>query len=356
MIYLVFAILVGSLMLNFVMTLQPDKSTEDIRNIIGQKETIEVQYTKDEFVRSFMDFWKDCAYGEEENTYTVFVRGDGNLTKSEIWDYVDATTEGYEIKKNDIVFQHEPLPLLTRVICHDSKIFLGENLSKTIIYQDSNYLDCDIDDYGFLQCKKPLWNIGKTYILIGTYNGTELIDTERVNITVANYLEVFGDSTYITPNAPGTNFGSAQEIKVSGGADQARALLYFNIPAIDDDKYLGAELKIYLKGGYSNGQHIVIKALQTASTESSATWSIPWTTAGGDMYDPIFAEANIFNNPDGEYVLELSDLVQSWMLNPTVNKGMIVVAQPETNDDLKEFYSDDGPNDFKPRIGIWYLD
>ncbi|MBS1564572.1 MAG: DNRLRE domain-containing protein, partial [Bacteroidetes bacterium] len=58
--------------------------------------------------------------------------------------------------------------------------------------------------------------------------------------------------------------------------------------------------------------------------------------------------------PKADYVVDVTDFVQSWVTNPSSNYGMRVQMDPEESDSYMFFYSGQAPDSLKPRLEICY--
>ena len=91
---------------------------------------------------------------------------------------------------------------------------------------------------------------------------------------------------------------------------------------------------------------ISVYPLESPWSDSSATWEVPWTTAGGDYSAEPIGEG-YFATEDGlEFQIEFNtagvELVQGW-LDGGPNYGLLLKSDELEEDHLKYFYSEDTP-------------
>jgi len=342
-VYLSVAVIVGSLILHFIINIDTEETYESFESVITEEHEIDFSYSKEEFIEAFYTFWQDCGYGEDDMSYRVYIRDGTRLTRSELTSHLEKINRGSELPRNSLLFLKTKLPILTEIQCFNGTISLGNNFSKVILYQDTSYISCFIDDEGYLQCDRPRGRIGTTTLTIGIYKGVELVDTEDIEITIAKYVEVNTEAIYITDSAPSTNFAGSDLIT---GGGRSRVLLKGNLPAIDPNLFIRAEILLDQNGGTINGQQLVAYAVSEDWDAGSATWS-SFSSAGGSYYAEDFGDTYLTNS-NMTASIEVTELVRTWILNPQINYGTILIAASEISDNQKILSN--------PRLALWYLE
>jgi len=327
------------LILHFLIGLDTLETYEDFEDIASNEKNIEFSYSKEEFIDSFYSFWQECGYGEDHKTTTVYIRGDGYMTRSEIYAHLEKINRDSELPRNAFLFMKNRLPLLTKVICYNDTITLGNNFSKVVLEQDTSYVRCFIDDDGFLQCDKPSGRIGTTNLVIGTYRGNQLISTEEIEITVAQYNEIAG--TAVTISEGSANL--AGQALISGtGSSRNRVLMKFAVPVIDASNFIRAEILLDQNGGATAGQNAFVYAM-------NSDWdvnTVAWDNAPGN-YPEQFGQV-FLSGSNITATMETTELVRTWMMNPTINFGTILISESEGTNNHKEIVN--------PRLSLWYLE
>ena len=102
---------------------------------------------------------------------------------------------------------------------------------------------------------------------------------------------------------------------------------------------------------------ISVYPLQSPWSDSTASWEVPWTTAGGDYGTEPIAEG-YFATADGfgfqvEFNTAGVELVQGW-LDGQPNYGLLLKTDEPDDDHLKYFYSEDTP--YYPYLKMVFAD
>ena len=152
--------------------------------------------------------------------------------------------------------------------------------------------------------------------------------------------------TYIVSYAPNTNYGTGSTATglVAGSPNiVVSSLLRFELGQIPANATVKqAVLQLYgLERRNSNALCLEAYSLLRDWDDASATWNRPrsgelWGVPGADApgVDRAAAHSGIRGLVDGVhkwYELELGDLVQQWVANPTSNKGLLLMGQGSSN-------------------------
>ena len=136
----------------------------------------------------------------------------------------------------------------------------------------------------------------------------------------------------------------------------AHPLVYFKLPSeLDKASIIRADLKLTKEGSASTqlNRSLGIHRVTTAWSHSSATWTMPWATPGGDYV--ATPEASMTIDPyapsqyNGAYTARIDPLVQAWANDTVPNYGMLLKP---TRLVRAQFVSFDGSN--KPELIVRY--
>jgi len=102
---------------------------------------------------------------------------------------------------------------------------------------------------------------------------------------------------------------------------------------------------------------ISVYPLESPWSDSSATWEVPWTTAGGDYGAEPIGEGYFATDDGLEFRIEFNtagvELVQGW-LEGEPNYGILLKSDELEEDHLKYFYSEDTP--YYPYLRMIFTD
>jgi hypothetical protein len=159
---------------------------------------------------------------------------------------------------------------------------------------------------------------------------------------------VVADSSYHVSR--GTGIGPYLLVG-SWEGQEARSLMSFEEDLPDPDTLAGplseVKLNIIAYSEVSDDSILIsVYPLETPWRDSTATWEVPWTTAGGDYGPEPIAEGFFATGGGAQFEMEFSaagvELVQGW-LNGQPNNGIILKADELEDDHLKYFNSEDTP-------------
>ncbi|MEU0566878.1 DNRLRE domain-containing protein [Nonomuraea sp. NPDC005983] len=138
-----------------------------------------------------------------------------------------------------------------------------------------------------------------------------------------------------------------------------RAVMSFSkfadaIPA--DADISEATLSMWGASATGSGTTLDAHQLTTAFTEG-ATWTSPWTTAGGDFATPALGSAPAGNAAPGWRRLAVTDAAKAWVTAPATNKGLLVKVANEagTAKQAVSFLSSEAEEPvLRPRLRVVY--
>ena len=172
--------------------------------------------------------------------------------------------------------------------------------------------------------RKNIYKIfGVTLLLI-----ISLISVKAEDVNIENYVvlnEYDPDNVYVPINFYTGAFATDEGNKV------ARTLLRFNIDLLKKKKIAKAVLRLEVKlekEGTTNAKQ-VLEVYKVLGEWGRATWNNQ--PECGELIDTVEI------TDDGNYKLDLTDLVQYWIINPESNFGILLKAQDETTINYKEF-------------------
>lgn len=341
-VYLILAIVTGSIILFFVMDLESQDIYEaNVNDDFSNK----LSYTKKEFISNIPQFWEDCLLGEMNKTYTVHIKGHGNLSKSEIIKELKVQNIHSDLDRSDIVLTRIALPTVTRIMCTDGKIILTQKKTSVVLEQDNDYTDCYIDDNNELQCSKPKKD-SQTRVVVGEYENGTLIGQQEIIIPAAGYFELPVEATYINSANPSQNYYK-QDLKCGKETSKNRIVMEIDIPSYVPNEILDAELVLYKKAGNQEPIYLQAYPIDESWTLESATWN-SWSTHGGS-YATKTAETEYENESKAK--LNITNQIQTWLLQPDLNNGLLLKTASETTNNHKIFFNQGTRG---PRIAIWY--
>lgn len=139
-----------------------------------------------------------------------------------------------------------------------------------------------------------------------------------------------------------------------------RSLLKYDVSAIPANATItSAKLYLYAKPNALNGDH-VNPTYGSANTSLLQKVTQPWTTKGlGWLNQPATTTANQKTLPQStsnqqNYIVNVTDFVQDWVLHPETNYGAILRMQNESYYNSMIFYSGAAPDNVKPKLVICY--
>ena len=172
---------------------------------------------------------------------------------------------------------------------------------------------------------------------------TNGLDTRAIGETTVTVTGAYGipvtatykatADTFIFKGQPTQNFGS-WAFQYMGLGDLYRGLVKFDVsdinPAYPVDKAVVSVYVDVLKNGQEG--HLSGSGLTTGWAENTATWKVPWTTAGGDFAATEAGSTHIMKADEGSWKeVDITALVQAWVADPTSNRGVILRLLNATN-------------------------
>jgi hypothetical protein len=178
--------------------------------------------------------------------------------------------------------------------------------------------------------------------------GFGLVDDEgHWQVQQAVFEEVLADSCLLVS----TGAGRGHHLLVgSWNGQEARSLVLFEeLPDTLAWPLTGATL---LLTSYSEASEdsltISLHAVETEWADSTVTWELPWTAAGGDYAAESIARGDYAASAGSQLELEFDstgvELVAGW-LQGEQNNGIIITAVEPESENLKYFYTEDTPYD-----------
>ncbi|WP_327584612.1 DNRLRE domain-containing protein [Nonomuraea sp. NBC_00507] len=145
----------------------------------------------------------------------------------------------------------------------------------------------------------------------------------------------------------------------TGVLGNTRAVVSFSafadaVPA--DAEISEAALSLWGASSTGSGATLAAHRLSTAFTEA-ATWTSPWTTAGGDFATPALGSAPAGNTAPGWRRLTVTDAAKVWISDPAANKGLLVKVADEagTAKQAVSFLSSEAEEPvLRPRLRVVY--
>lgn len=166
--------------------------------------------------------------------------------------------------------------------------------------------------------------------------------------------------TYIAEHQPKANFAGTATIKLDGdapknsGRDQ-RGLVRWNLAQIPKGSLVtAASLKLYVQDA-APGETYELYKIARSWSETSVTWSSPWTSAGGDVdATPLGVVASA--NP-GPLTVDLNAaglaVVQGWVDDAAKNFGLMIYDKSEV-DALEFLQSESADPTRRPTLTVTY--
>ncbi|MBN2432104.1 MAG: DNRLRE domain-containing protein [Acidobacteria bacterium] len=147
------------------------------------------------------------------------------------------------------------------------------------------------------------------------------------------------DDAFLNPNAPDTNYGSANWASVF-----THYSVKFNFPPALSGQYIQSAVVGFYgwnQTGWQPDQYLDLYRINTPWTESGVTWNsamsgTPWSTPGGD-YDDWLGSTELLDGVDHDFypLIDVTDIVQQWTAGIRANYGMILVNDSLTSTGLK---------------------
>ncbi|MEV0495877.1 DNRLRE domain-containing protein, partial [Streptomyces atratus] len=168
-----------------------------------------------------------------------------------------------------------------------------------------------------------------------------------------------------------SNNGAAQKWLAVGNNSTTlgvtRALLKFPVPALPSSaRLLGADVRLWsatttsATNGAAFDIHGLNKDFDETATWTKANATTNWTAPGGDFGSLQGQQSFLTRNESGWHEWSVTSLAQSWLNNPTVNKGVLLKLNNETGTGPQEqtmFLSSEASEaQLRPQLVLTYLD
>ncbi|MFE7393314.1 DNRLRE domain-containing protein [Streptomyces sp. NPDC057582] len=168
-----------------------------------------------------------------------------------------------------------------------------------------------------------------------------------------------------------SNNGAAQKWLAVGNNSTTlgvtRALLKFPVPALPSTaRLLGADVRLWsatttsATNGAAFDIHGLNKDFDATATWTKANATTNWTAPGGDFGSLQGQQAFATRNESGWHEWHITSLAQSWLNNPTANKGVLLKLNNETGTGPQEqtmfLSSEASETQLRPQLELTYLD
>ncbi|MFH1510995.1 MAG: DNRLRE domain-containing protein, partial [Candidatus Woesearchaeota archaeon] len=339
-VYMLLAVMVGSLLLYFFVSMDAEQLSSDVQKAFSGEQQIQFRYDREEFIQSVFALWNDCAMGETEKKYTVFIDGRGTISVDDVWNSIVKYNHARELPRDKLIFRRITLPSVIQVACNNNGLFIGNDYVIIISYQDTSFINCQVDEDDYLDCETPQGKTGITNIIVRAYNQTEMVAEAKIIVAITESLSFEASkATYISSSYPNKNFDDDLFLYSGSSSGIRRILLEFGkLLGVDPAKVVGADLVLtQLKptsGQLSENQQLQIYLSSTAWDPASVTWNSPWSRPGGDYPSTAFGQAVVTDNVQAGRVVEqvripITELVRSWINIPGLSQQVIVKTADE---------------------------
>lgn len=152
------------------------------------------------------------------------------------------------------------------------------------------------------------------------------------------------DDTYISQANPDAMYPLWGKLRVGGGADVRRSLVWFDVAGAfaEPVQVRSAQLQLTSVNQPSSSQPIEVHRLTESWSEQTATtWNerddgVAWSTVGAS-FDAEVLDGFTVDGSDDEHTVEIADLVQGWADGTTPQDGLLVKHADEAAGGLVEF-------------------
>lgn len=198
------------------------------------------------------------------------------------------------------------------------------------------------------------WNLGSTSAP-QQHTHTPLITCVR-NIRLEETTTV--EDTYIRADSASTNYGNAVlRLRPSNANQQRQAMIKFNLDEVPSGAVI-RNVSIGLRvAAAQNNQTVTLYPMNTAWIENVANWNDPNGSAPGRWASGTTFSSNDFNlaSPLGSFTpnstgyrtissTALRNLVQSWINDPSSNRGIALIVTGTSTSESQIFHSESTPN------------
>jgi hypothetical protein len=163
------------------------------------------------------------------------------------------------------------------------------------------------------------------------------------------------DDTYIKSDKPDNNFGfeTKMEVRPDNGADR-RGLVRFDLSDIPLGSTITSAILYLYPTDEKNGQTTYLYRVNSAWTETTATWNTPWVLPGGDFDTTIPYAFYLNEQKNCALSLNLTYLVQQWVDGTYPNEGIILYATGPNHIIQYTTKEDTGKIEQAPRLAITF--
>lgn len=209
------------------------------------------------------------------------------------------------------------------------------------------------------------YNLGtKTNIDTTGYPGSVVLDETYQLMTVTMQPGPEGVDAYLSEDKDTDNYATEYTFRLDSEINKRlHPILRFDLAEVPADAVVvSASLSLYeVSGGKGGSVEFSICGLNKAWVESEATWTRAsttelWATPGGDFLTWTAGKWTI-DNTAGWRVMDVTNLVDSWVSGESANFGLILVPTTQGGDNLKLFQSSDqsSAQTIAPKLTVQYL-
>ncbi len=171
-----------------------------------------------------------------------------------------------------------------------------------------------------------------------------------------------GRDSYISEDKNTQNYGGLSYFQADSeeNSKEERSILYFNLSFIpNSSQVINATLSLYMQGGAGEIFNLSVYRLTQDWTEGGVTWDTydgvnSWLNLGGD-YDSFEYDKILIDLTLGWKNWNVSSLVQQLVNGTYTNKGFILIPEPGSGNNWKQFASSENANQsIIPRLEIFY--
>jgi len=122
--FIVIALIAGSLVLMFVINYDWEKTYEDTNKLVNIDKELKYTVTKEQFINDVYLYWQDCAFGETQKSYSVYVKDGKELSKSEILEHIQKINKENELNFESLSMKSIMLPKVLTLKCAGGVLFI----------------------------------------------------------------------------------------------------------------------------------------------------------------------------------------------------------------------------------------
>jgi hypothetical protein len=122
--FIVIALIAGSLVLMFVINYDWEKTYEDTNKLVNIDKELKYTVTKEQFIAEVYLYWQDCAFGETQTSYSVYVKDGKELSKAEILEHIQKINKENELNYQVLSMKSIMLPKVLTLKCAGGILFI----------------------------------------------------------------------------------------------------------------------------------------------------------------------------------------------------------------------------------------